>query len=77
MNLRTSLQASLQPHIVQSQRMSNGMQTVLPRQFYCSLPQRFDRPGCANSRALSYRQSLSGRTRPRWQGQLILMFGAE
>jgi hypothetical protein len=40
-NNRTSREAPLQPHVVQPQRMSNRMQTVLPRQFYRSLPQRF------------------------------------
>ncbi len=37
---RKSLKSPLQPHIVQPQRMSNRMQTVRPRQFYCRLPKR-------------------------------------
>ncbi len=37
---RNSFESLLQTHIVQPQRMSDRMQTVLPRQFYCGLPKR-------------------------------------
>jgi hypothetical protein len=37
---RNCFEALLQTHIVQPQRMSDRMQTVLPRQFYCGLPKR-------------------------------------